>query len=259
MLLRQSRIHYWNNGKFADWIRGSKKPYALGWDEWDEWEVNTSKKHPIRYWIAETGLKKLQNIIYYPSDLYYSIKTYVKNRWIDKCHLINTGLKPGQYYDLDTKILHGLFYELVDYVEIELAHMNKWSSKNKNKYKFINGRSPKAGLDYLNWSAKLTYGKDWCKDKNDPNFNKPTPQAIAAQKIKKLYKWWTVTRPKRKDPHELSGYSLCEYKVYSNLSLQEKNKLKLALNKLEKIEQSYYQEDTDKLIELIKIRRSLWT
>jgi hypothetical protein len=259
MNMPRSRIHYWNNGKFADYIRGSKKPYALEWAEWDQWHVDAAKKHPIRYWIAETGLKKLQDIINYPSDLYYSIKIYVKNRWIDKCHLVNTGLKPGQYYDFDTKILHGLFYELVDYVEIELAHINRWTSKNKNKYKFVNGRSAKAGLDYLKWSASLKYNKDYCYNKDHYLYNKPTTQAIASKKIKELYTWWTVTRPKRKDPQDLSGYSLCEHKAYSNASIKEKNKLKQALIKLDKIEQQYDDEDTEKLIELIKIRHSIWT
>ncbi len=258
MNMPRTRIHYWNCGKFADYIRGSKKPYALGWAEWDEWHVNASKKHPIRYWIVETGFKKLQDIFHYPTDLYYSIKTYVKNRWIDKCHLVNTGLKPGSYYDFDTKILHGLFYELVDYVEIELAHMNKWTSKNKNKYKFVNGRCAKAGLDYLNWSAKLTYGKDWCKDKTDPDYNKPTPQAIAAKQIKELYTWWTVTRPKRKDPQDLSGYTIIDHS-FGRRSSKDTKKLKNALVKLEKIEERYDDEDTEKLIEIIKLRHSIWT
>jgi len=253
----RNRIHYWNCGKFADYIRGSKKPYALGWAEWDEWHDKAKDKHPIRYWIVETGFKKLQDIIHYPSDLYHSIKIYVKNRWIDKCHLVNTGLKPGQYYEFDTKILHGLFYELVDYVEVELAHMNKWTSKNKNKYKFVKGRCAKAGLDYLNWSAKLTYGKDWCKNKTDPKYNKPTPQAIAAKQIKDLYIWWTVTRPKRKDPQDLSGYSTVE-SVFDKRSAKNTQKLKNALARLEKIEQRYDDEDTDKLIELIKLRHSIW-
>jgi len=251
----RTRIHYWNCGKFADYIRGSKKPYALGWTEWDEWHINAAKKHPIRYWIVETGFKKLQDIVYYPSDLYYSIKTYIKNRWIDKCHLVNTGLKPGQYYDFDTKVLHGLFYELVDYVEVELAASAKWSSKNKNKYKFVKGRCAKAGLDHLNWASRLTYGKDWCKDKTDPDYNLPTQQAIDAKKIKELYIWWTVTRPKRKDPQDLSGYT----KIDADPKSLNDKKLRNALSRLEKIEQKYDNEDTEKLIELIKLRHSIWT
>lgn len=258
MNMRRTRIHYWNSGKFADYIRGSKKPYALGWAEWDEWHKDAAQKHPIRYWIVETGFKKLQDIVYYPSDLYYSIKTYVRNRWIDKCHLVNTGLKPGQYYDFDTKILHGLFYELVDYVEVELAASARWSSKNKNKYKFVNDRCAKAGLDHLNWASKLTYGKDWCKDRTDPNYDKPTPQAIAAKKIKELYTWWTVTRPKRKDPQDLSGYSKIDHS-FNERSAKDTKKLKNALVKLEKIEEQYDNEDTEKLIDLIKIRHSIWT
>lgn len=256
MNMPRNRINYWNCNKLADWIRGSKKPYALGWEDWDNWHKQAQKKHPIRYWIAETGLKKLQDIVYYPYDLYHLTKIYIKNRWIDKCHLINTGLIPGCYYDFDTKILHGLFYELVDYVEVELALMNKWTSKNKNKYRFVNGRCSKAGIDYLNWSAKLTYGKDWIMDKKDPHYNKPTPQAISAKKIKELYLWWTVKRPQRKDAYELSKYS----EIYNNKNKREnKKEIKKAIDKLEKIEKKYDDEDTKKLIELIKLRHSIWT
>jgi hypothetical protein len=39
MLLRpRSRIHYWSCSKFADFVRGEKKPFALEWGKWDEWK-----------------------------------------------------------------------------------------------------------------------------------------------------------------------------------------------------------------------------
>jgi len=30
----KDRLHRWNCSKFADWIRGEKKPYALEWGAW---------------------------------------------------------------------------------------------------------------------------------------------------------------------------------------------------------------------------------
>ncbi len=206
------RFYHWTCSKFADSIRGTKKPYALGWDEWDQWHKSAKQKHPVRYWIAETGLKKLQNLIYYPYDIYHTIKTYIRNRFIDKLHYLHTGLKPGEYHDLDYRMLHGLFNELVIYVETECAWSYGKPKEVKHLYKFKDGSCKQAGLDYLNWGIKDKYK------------GKLTTFAKSCKEIKRLYLWWTVKRPQRKNPH------------------------------LDK----YYEEDTKMLVDLINIRKDLW-
>jgi hypothetical protein len=247
-MLRKSRIDYWSCSKFANFIRGTKKPGALGWEEWEDWHKEAKNKHPIRYWMAEEGLSILQNIVNFPSDLYYTIKVYIRNRWIDKLHYLKTGLKPGEYYDLDYRIMHGLFNELVDLVEVEYAHLSTYD-KDK-KYNFVNGRCVEAGLDYLNWAASLTHDEFILKD--DPLYCKPTPQAIAAQKTLKIYQWWK-NRPNRPDPMETSGWS----ELHGERKKLKKRKK--AFDKLQEIEQQYEDEDTEMMIELIKIRKNLWT
>jgi hypothetical protein len=206
------RFYHWTCSKFADSIRGTKKPYALGWDEWDQWHKSAKQKHPVRYWIAETGLKKLQNLIYYPYDIYHTIKTYIRNRFIDKLHYLHTGLKPGEYHDLDYRMLHGLFNELVIYVETECAWSYGKPKEVKHLYKFKDGSCKQAGLDYLNWGIKDKYK------------GKLTTFAKSCKEIKRLYLWWTVKRPQRKNPY------------------------------LDK----WYEEDTKMLVDLIKIRKDLW-
>ena len=206
------RFYHWTCSKFADSIRGTKKPYALGWDEWNQWHKSAKQKHPVRYWIAETGLKKLQNLIYYPYDIYHTIKTYIRNRFIDKLHYLHTGLKPGEYHDLDYRILHGLFNELVIYVETECAWSYGKPKEVKHLYKFKDGSCKQAGLDYLNWGIKDKYK------------GKLTTFAKSCKEIKRLYLWWTVKRPQRKNPY------------------------------LDK----WYEEDTKMLVDLIKIRKDLW-
>ena len=143
----RSRWNYWSCNKFADYIRGTTKPFALGLEEWDVWHNEAKKKHPLRYYLAENGLKTLQNIVYFPYDVYHNIEVYVRNRWIDQTHMIKTGLQPGQYYEFDTKILHGLFNELVDYVEVEISHTMK-VYKDRN-YVFKNGRCKKIGRAHV--------------------------------------------------------------------------------------------------------------
>lgn len=246
----KTRFHYWNCSKVADFIRGEKKPYALEWGAWDEYYADLKKRKPIRYWITEKFLKVLQDIIYYPYDIYNTVKGYIRNRYIDKTHMINTGLKVGGYHEIDTKILHGLFNELVDYVEKELAHLSLWD--RRKKYKFKNGRCVEAAYDYFKWANKL-------KDKYPDGRRVSSEQAKTSRKIKKLYEWWKNKRPNRPDPYGISGWN----KYFRNddeIFGKDRSKEQLkSINKLSKIEQSYDDEDTEMLIELIKLRHSLWT
>jgi len=255
----RSRLHHWNCSRFADFIRGVKKPFALELDKWDEWKKEQKKKRPVRFWLAEEGLSKLQDLLFYPIDIYTEIRYYIKNRWVTKTHYLKTGLKPGHYYELDYRILNGLFNELVDFVEIEYAHLAKWSLKKGNKnYKFKHGRSTEAGLAYLKWACSLKYNKDWGVDKKDPKYGKPTPQALASIKIKELYSWWK-DRPNRVEPMVAAGLDWDKQKEDNLLCGKISRKELSSFKKLEKIEADYEKEDTKMLIELIKIRGHLWT
>jgi hypothetical protein len=253
MRLLKSRINYWSCSKFADVIRGEKKPYALEWGKWDEWDKEQKRIRPWRFWLSDTVLPKIQNIVYFPYDVYSTVKTYVRNRYIDKIHYLKTGLKPGQYYDLDTRILHGLFNELVDFVEIELSHLSLWD-RNK-RYKFKNGRCIEAAYDYFDWVTNLKYDKDYGLSEDDENYGKLTDQAKNYRKIKKLYEWWKNIRPNRENPYSDPSLgdidTICDNKKYS-----KKNKVYL---KAYEIEQQQEIEDTKMLIELIKVRNHLWT
>ena len=241
-LLKKTRINYWSCSKFANWIRGEDKPFALEWDKWSEWHNNAEKNNPVRYWVAETLLDKLQDIVNFPLDVYHTIEVYVRNRWIDKIHYLRTGLPPGEYYDTDYRILHGLFNELVIYVESELASFSKYESDKK--YKFVKGRCKEAGLDYLNWAGKLKLDEKYGVQKDDPEYGKPSNQAIDSKKIRELYDWWTVVRPNRYDTYELFSKETHGKEYYKLIG---------------ELEDRYSAEDTAMLIELIKIRGAIWT
>lgn len=240
-LKKRARINYWSCSNFANFIRGEEKPFALQFEEWEKWRETSAKKHPHRYWLAEEGLDFLQNVLNFPLDVYHTIEVYIRNRYIDKLHYLRTGLTPGQYYDLDWRILNGLFNELVIYVESELAHtMKAYPDRN---YKFVNGKCKLAGLDHLNWAMNLNMNEDYGINPDDEDYGKPTHQAIVAKKVYELYSWWT-NRDDRVDP----------YTIFT----KEKDG-KYYYRKIAKMENSYEEEDTEKLIELIKIRSSLWT
>ena len=233
---KRSRFDYWSCSKFANWIRGTAKPMALSLEDWDSWRIDAKQKQPYRYWLAEQGLSFLQDFVNLPIDIYHTIDIYIQNRFISKIQYLKTGLKPGEYYDLDHRILHGLFNELIDFVEIQQA--GSMAYDKEKKYKFKNRRCVEAGLDYLKWAGSLTYDVS----KKDKLYGQLTHQAKSAQKILELYNWWK-NRDNRVDPHDL----------YS----KEKDG-KFYFRKIDKMENEYDKEDTKMLIELIKIRTCLW-
>lgn len=240
MRLIRSRIHYWSCSKLSNWIRGDKKPSALQWNKWEEWHDEQKKLRPFRYWLSEKFLNKLQDIIYFPLDVYRTVKIYVRNRYIDKIQYLHTRLKPGEYYDLDHRILYGLFNELVDFVELELSASMKW---NKDKsYKFVKGRCQQAQDDYFQWANHLKHQ------------DRLTEQAKGSRKIKELYEWWKYKRPLRKDPFDNPELGIDD--ITDTKQVKSKQKL---YKKVYELEEEYDEEDTKMLIELIKIRHHLWT
>lgn len=267
---------HWSCTSFADWIRGTKKPTSATGDEWKEWDIKVKSKHPIRYWIAEELLDSMQDTLYWIPDKLYNIKYYITNRWIDQSHALvahKKHIKPGEYRDMDYRILHCLFDELVDFVEIEKAYCNyRWDADKQKgmkwwqvgRWRTRTWRSPEAGLEHLEWEASLT-NEEWL-DECDKHQAKPTLHAEAAREIITLYKWWTDTYVNRPDIYDVSGWSdYCEDKCLRGIGfmetdpLEDEEKTREMLNKNREIEQQYIEEETEMLIRLIKIRNHLWT
>ena len=171
-------------------------------DEWTDYETFLKTKHPNVYKLGEV-LHWIENAICFiprkSKDLYY----YVTHT-IYGTHNLKTGLKRGYWYDLDTKIIHGLFNELEMFIKEELGH-----------------GSIEAGLKHLEWEIAETSGL----------------QAESAQIKKDLYHWWIDVYSKRTD-------------VYDELD---------DVTAIIKEETRRYDEDTDKLTQLIKIRNTLWS
>lgn len=277
--------NHWSCSKFADRLRGTPKLSAGSSKEWRDWDASAKAAHPVRYWLAEEGLDKLQDILMWPIDRLHSIKYYFNNRWITRTHTLTAhprDIPRGEWREYGNRILPCLFNELVNFVEIDQAAMNIiWDEAARKKYKapwWSFGwfrvriwRSAEAGIEYLKWAASLT-NEEWL-DPADKHLAEPTGQAIAAKEILELYHWWTVVRPDRPDPHDASGWSeWCEHRRSkfetgdvlsfldsSNDTPEEKFRTSHILDRCHEIEQKYEDEDTDMLIRLIKIRDHLWT
>ena len=272
------RIQYWTCTKFADWIRGTPKGGAKSGKEWSLWREASKDKHPIRYWIAEEGLDYLQDFIFWPADKLYAIKYWFVNRFSTKTHALTSNLKRGQWHEFEERMLHCLFDELVNFVEIEQAwHHIVWDSAARKKYSppwYATGwfrlrtwRSPESGIDYLNWASKLVFDDDWLS-KDDPKYGNPTPQAECARETLVLYYWWKDIRPNRPDPYDVSGWTeLCERRRNNSKDFwwmedqneEERAESRASIEISNRLEEEYAKEDEDMMIRLIKIRQGLWT
>ena len=275
--------NYWTCTKFADWLRGTTKLKCGTSEEWHEWETRAKADYPIRWWLAEEGLDIIQKTIMFIPDKLYAIKYYINNRFITRTHALTASardLPRGQWTDVGNRFLPCLFNELVDFVEVELAWWHLvWEDKEKRKkynapwwrfgwWNIRVWRCPQAGLDNLEWQRNLR----WTEDEVGPdskNLGQLTPQAVKAQEILDLYKWWTETYRNRPDPYEASGWSAyCEASRLANggrLSwggdkTPELKKMSDKAHKLlRKIEEDYEKEDEAMMIRLIKVRHGLWT
>lgn len=274
--------NHWDCSKFADWLRGTKKPDSASAEGWTTWEKMAKLAFPVRYWIAEEGLKYVQDFIYYIPDKIHDAKSYCKNRWIDRTHSLTANpvdVRPGSWCDIGNRFLPCLFNELVDFVEVEKAWMQIVTCEDKSKYKkpkfrFLKSwRNIDAGIDYLKWETSLIFDENWCVYPGDADYGKRTPQSITAQEILDLYNWWTIIYRNRPDPYEITGWSAyCDEKrknadkddafggiMNKEKSPEERKRSQEILDVLRKLEEAYRIEDEEMMIRLIKIRDSLWT
>lgn len=274
------RANYWSCSKFADWLRGTSKPGAATADGWRKWRKTAEKSYPFRYWLAEEGLDYIQNFVNWPGDKLNDIRYYINNRWVSRTHSLTAhprDIKPGNWCDVGNRFLPCLFNELVDFVEVETAwHHVLWNEEARKKYmvpwwrrgwlRWRTWRCPEAGMAHLVWASSLV--NDDFYSPNDPEYKKPTGQALAAKEIIDLYVWWTAIRPQRPDPHDASGWGdVCKKRrqkyddeiMWEDKTKKEKEESKNALERFHEIEKQYDQEDEEMMIRLIKVRQSLWT
>jgi hypothetical protein len=247
MFLSRFRGNYWSCSEFADWVRrkfgGIEKPLAATMEEWDQYKVDAQAKSKVVYWLTGDGLTILQNIVYFPYDVLDAVRYYFVTRFITKPHMVPTRLEPYVYHETDTRLFHGAFELLVDFIEIEKAWMavvfdskgeewEKYGYPRWYRYRLLRWtrkfRSPEAGLAHLEWEMSLD---------NDGPEGCPS-QAAAAREQLAIYKWWKTERPARVEPYDVKG-----------LTYEQRHEM----------EEKYFQEDDEMFIRLIKVRRSLWT
>ena len=274
---------YWSCSKFADWVRGTPKLNFGTSKEWDQWHTTAKSTHPFRYWLAEQALDLLGDAWVWVPDKLNSIRYYLNNRYTTRTHTLTSNLPRGEWHEFDTRILHCLFDELVNFVEIEQAWIHvAWDDEARKKYNlpfwrqqwwtrwFRVWRCPEAGIAHLEWASGLRFDDSMWVAPTDPEYGTPTPQSKAAREIYNLYYWWKYVRPLRVDPMDYSGWTKhCDEERAANdgkLSLscecrteEERQKVSAILAATNTLEENYDLEDEEMLVRLIKIRKNLWT
>lgn len=273
-----SRSRYWTCSKFANWIRGTNKLGCGTGKEWGDWEKAAKAKYPIRWWLAEEGLDKLQDIWCWIPDRINDVRYYVNNRWVTRTHALTAhprDIPRGEWRDVGNRFLPCLFNELVDFVEVEKAWLHvMWDKQAREKYRTPWWRSgwprwrawrcPESGIDYLKWEMTLTNAEFLGDDQK--HLAEPTHQALAAKEILELYTWWKEVYPNRPDPMDASGWSAyCDMrrdKGYHLLDMEDDQDAETrdkSLAKCDEIEKAYEAEDQAMMIRLIRVRGHLWT
>lgn len=236
-----------------------KEPVDLSSNEWKKWEEEQKKTRPIIYFCQLVVWQKIKDIFEDIHSKFWRDPIYaIKYRTTHKYNILHTGLESA-YYDLDTRILHGLFNELVNFVECEKAWLSVvWGKENGKRGLFEKFRSPELGVQYLQWEIDLELEGDEHK-----------MQSESSKEVLALYKWWKEVYLKRPDAIDASGWSAyCDMLHeqghdilgdHNNRTEEDKEKSRVMIEKLHEIEEAYAKEEEEMLIRLIKIRRTLWT
>lgn len=175
---------------------------------------------------------------------------------IVRCH----GLKPG-YYEVEDQMMHAMFGLLVDFVELQSAHMHwacsdentRWN-RFKNSLRLRDWRSREKGMAHLDWEISLVFDEHMGVPLGDVDYGKPTPQASSAKETKDLYLWWIDERPKRPDPMDASGAT----EAHARMKEDPEGFHRAAVLSGE-IEEQQHSEDEIMMKRLVAVRRSLWT
>lgn len=89
-MYRRTRFNYWSSSKLSQWLRtkaGLENPLALTWEGWEEHHERSRQKAPIIDWITDKGFNRVQDVVYFVPDIWWSIKTanvwkYLRNLYV---------------------------------------------------------------------------------------------------------------------------------------------------------------------------------
>lgn len=226
-------VRYWSLSKFAHFLQRKfaiEKPKAATREDWRKWKKECKAKNKFIFWLTEECFDSVQNFVMYPFKKLSDLRYAVRARFYSRHYMMDTKLDRWKYHEVDTRMLHGLFETLVDFIEIEKAWMMVWCAKDEKEIKelgfkwyesnwwtnwMFEKRHPEAGLKHLEWEMNLKnddsyfgHHKESIEEaKAKGIYGEMTHQAKAAKEQFDLYNWWKNERPKRLDPYDESGWN----------------------------------------------------
>lgn len=269
---------YLNESRFFEWVRKKlkvEKPEWAGMGEWEEWENKLKKERPVAWFLTESLPNFLDNWEKFTVKPYNHVRYYFVQRFVDQSHVLRTGLKKGQYHGFEDRALHGLFNELVRFVEYELAeHSVRWDPRSQSRFKvplwakkwyfrWGSWHNADAGADLLFWEMSLDHPLT-------PMENRSHHQANKARETFELYNWWKHQRPNRKTPSERAGliefdkrmdekYGVDAWMFNNIMTTEEEVEQNQLFTLYHQYEEHDKQEDMDMMVRLIKHSPNLWT
>lgn len=213
-------------------------------EEWIDYKEFGKKEHPYLYKVYKClyDFEIWLSVRYrrYVEDPYY----HLKNRLVRKSHLIDTGLKRGQWYDTDTRILHGMMEELVRFIEIEKDgypwELKELEKKRKGEPNEIDGE-PDNEYDGMNESQWRDMKTAW-----------------------EVYTWWKKYPERRKMVDDMLDHTLRDKSKENDImtfmadKTYKKHNDIVRQNRLD-AEEKLTKEESIMLKKIIDIRGSLWT
>lgn len=216
------RINYWSHSKLANRIHeklgATKKLHCGTMEEWDEYHL-ALKQYKFANWLDDKFWDGLQNIVYYPYDVYSEIRYAFKARFTDQRHSLQSKLPKWQYRDYRELLLFATFDSFCD----DFMIREKGRGCEKKMYKHFEWECNLRNSD----CGDVNYYGD---DKSHPD-DELIPQALNARKLMELYRWWRIRRS------EILSYRFDGF--------DEENRLD--------------DIDNEKLKELMDLRLTLWT
>lgn len=217
---------------------------------WERYERRIKKNHPIRWFFWETIPDWWDRFVTHPIRI---IKDFFRYRYKEKYHLVDTGLKPG-YYDIDDRILHACFNLFVDYIEIELAALNRSVVADLETRK--TGTSITSFYENLRWFRKQNLREpEQGLALLDREINRKPHHGSRCELFmekKFLYLWWKEYRPRRIDAYT-------DPLIWGlNLNDQNYDIHKRRYEIVDNLEKFYSEEDGEMLKRLMDIRPTLW-
>ena len=237
-------------------------PFAETAKGWRLFNSEFKENAPIRYWIQNDLIRS----VIWPIEFKINdMIEYVRFRTYDRYNVVDTGLPPN-YYDISTMMLHANFNMLRNYIEVDKGLDYFWAHKDKytqlpwyHQYvifqRLFKPRYPALGIKYLEWESTLD-------SPELDEYSRSDKQAVTARELLYLYNWWVNERPTRKlmdnPSYDDQGFDMgpCDEDFDKSAEDYIRYKEISALN--DQQEKSWEDEDTNNLIRLIKIRKSLW-